>query len=135
LGITGGFVYKDKSILDMLVKVFNAEQEKAIAAAGNAAQAEKNKQILSAAQGKADALLKEKKAESDGIQMIADAKAYEIKMAQESLQSYLELKRLEIEKSRWEKWDGKLPTTLFGSGEMSNFLLQLSTPTDGASKK
>ena len=31
LGITGGFVYKDKAIQDMLVKVFNAEQEKAIA--------------------------------------------------------------------------------------------------------
>ncbi len=33
LGITGGFVYKDKTILDTMVKVFNAEQEKAIASA------------------------------------------------------------------------------------------------------
>ena len=34
LGITGGFIYKDKSIMDTMVRVFNAEQEKAIATAG-----------------------------------------------------------------------------------------------------
>jgi len=33
LGITGGFIYKDKSIMDTMVRVFNAEQEKAIATA------------------------------------------------------------------------------------------------------
>lgn len=48
--------------------------------------------------------------------MIADAKAYEIEKAKEDLRSYLELKRLEIEKARWEKWDGRFPTTLFGAG-------------------
>jgi hypothetical protein len=128
LGITGGFVYKDKSILDTMVKVFNAEQEKAVAAASNAAQQEKNKQILAAAQGKADALLKEKKAEAEGIQLIADAKAYEIAKASKDLKTYLELKQLEIEKARWEKWDGRFPTTLFGAGGTSpNFLMPVST--------
>jgi hypothetical protein len=129
LGITGGFVYKDKSILDTLVKVFNAEQEKAIAAASNAAQVEKNKQILAEANGKADALLKQKKAEADGIQMIADAKAYEIAKAKEDLRAYLELKHLEIEKARWEKWDGRFPTTLFGAGGTTpNLLLPVTMP-------
>src|SRR6185503_4383930 len=33
LGISGGFIYKDKTIMDTMVKVFNAEQEKAIATA------------------------------------------------------------------------------------------------------
>ena len=33
LGISGGFVYKDKAIQDMLVKVFNAEQQKSISIA------------------------------------------------------------------------------------------------------
>ncbi len=136
LGITGGFVYKDKSILDTMVKVFNAEQEKAIAAAANSAQEEKNKQILAAAQGKAEALLKEKKAEADGIQLIADAKAYEIAKAKEDLKSYLELKRLEIEKAKLEKWDGRFPTTFMGMGAMyPDLLLQVNTPGVASTKQ
>jgi regulator of protease activity HflC (stomatin/prohibitin superfamily) len=136
LGITGGFVYKDKSILDTMVKVFNAEQEKAIAAAANSAQEEKNKQILAAAKGKAEALLKEKKAEADGIQLIADAKAYEIAKAKEDLKSYLELKRLEIEKAKLEKWDGRFPTTFMGMGATNpDLLLQVNTPGVASTKQ
>src|SRR6202043_3238804 len=46
LGISGGFVYKDRSIQDMLVKVFNAEQEKTIMIAKTQAQQEENKRVL-----------------------------------------------------------------------------------------
>ncbi|MFT2536588.1 hypothetical protein ACMWQD_29850, partial [Escherichia coli] len=55
IGITGGFVYKDKSIIDTMVKVFNAEQEKSIAIAKTNAQEEQNKAVILEAQGKADA--------------------------------------------------------------------------------
>jgi regulator of protease activity HflC (stomatin/prohibitin superfamily) len=135
LGITGGFVYKDKSILDTMVKVFNAEQEKSIAAASTAAQEEKNKQIRAEAEGRAEALLKQKKAEADGIQMIADAKAYEIGKAKEDLKTYLELKRLEIEKSKLEKWDGRFPTTFMGlGGGNPDLLLQVGTPAVAEAK-
>ena len=53
LGITGGFIYKDKSIMDTMVRVFNAEQEKAIATAGYQAQEEKNKAVFAEAEGRA----------------------------------------------------------------------------------
>lgn len=129
LGITGGFVYKDRSILDTMVKVFNAEQEKAIASAANSAQVERNKQILAAARGKAEAFLKERKAEADGIQMVADAKAYEIAKAKEDLASYLELKRIEIERAKIDRWDGRFPTTFLGLGAINpDTLLQVTSP-------
>jgi regulator of protease activity HflC (stomatin/prohibitin superfamily) len=127
LGITGGFIYKDKSILDTMVRVFNAEQEKAVAAAETAAQEEQNKKIILEATGKADALLKSKKAEADGIKLVADAKMYELEKAGEQLQAYVSLKQLELQKELLLKWDGAYPTYFIGgsSGGGPNMLLQL----------
>lgn len=109
IGITGGFVYKDPKIIAKMVEVFTAEQEKNVAIAKTVAQEETNKQIQLEAQAKADALLAGKEAEAKGIQAVADAKAYEIEKAQENKEIYLELKKLEIDKARMEKWDGKYP--------------------------
>lgn len=124
LGITGGFVYKDKTIMDTLVKVFNAEQDKAIAAAATAAQEEKNKKILLEAEGKADALLKEKEAEAEGIKLVADAKFYELDKTQQNLDDYVALKNLELMREMIEKWDGTFPQYYMGQNN-PNTLLQL----------
>jgi hypothetical protein len=70
----------------MLVKVFNAEQEKSIAIAKTQSQQEENKRVLLEADGKARAILAEKKAEADGIKAVADAKAYEIQKARRTSQ-------------------------------------------------
>src|SRR3984957_12629766 len=129
LGITGGFVYKDSSIIDTLVKVFNAEQEKNIAIAKSAAQIEQNKQVLSEAEGKAAAILKTKKAEADGIKMVADAKAYEMEKAKGDGKTYLALKNLELQKAKIERWDGKFPTYFMGQNA-PNLLLQMPVGTD-----
>lgn len=123
LGITGGFVYKDPSIIKMLVEVFNAEQKKAIAIADTGAQLEQNKKIQLEAEAKAKALLTERQAEADGIKLVADAKSYEIEIAAQSQETYLRLKQLELEKTKLEKWDGKFPTYFMGSGEGMNMLL------------
>jgi hypothetical protein len=124
LGITGGFVYKDQSIIQTLVKVFNAEQEKNIAIAKSSAQIEQNKQVLSEAEGKAAAILKEKKAEADGIKMVADAKAYEMEKAKGDGKTYLALKSIELQKAKIEKWDGKFPTYFMGQSD-PQMLLQV----------
>ncbi|MFX6218217.1 hypothetical protein ABTF55_20675, partial [Acinetobacter baumannii] len=86
--ITGGFVYKDKSIIDTMVKVFNAEQEKSIAIAKTNAQEEQNKAVILEAQGKADAIMKTKKAEADGIKLVADARAYEVDKVKADQKTY-----------------------------------------------
>lgn len=135
LGITGGFVYKDKTIMDTMVKVFNAEQEKAIASAAFQAQDMKNKTVESEAEGKAKALLTTKQAEADGIKVVADAKAYEIEKAKEDGEIYLALKRLEIEKEKLTKWDGRFPTYFMGGGSGSSPDLLLQLPADFAAKR
>lgn len=125
LGITGGFVYKDKTIMDTMVKVFNAEQEKSIATAEYVAQDERNKKVLSEAEGKAKAIIVTKQAEADGIKLVADAKVYEIEKAKQDGTVYMSLKKIELDGKMIEKWDGKYPNYLFnGSGE-NNMLLQL----------
>lgn len=128
LGISGGFVYKDKTILDTMVKVFNAEQEKAVAAAETAAQEERNKKLILEATGKADALLKSKEAESEGIKLVADAKVYELEKSTENWESYVALKQFELQKELLTKWDGSYPRFFLGgsdAGSNPNFLLQL----------
>ena len=125
LGITGGFIYKDKSIMDTMVRVFNAEQEKAIATAGFQAQQEQNKAVFAEAEGKAKALLTEKQAEADGVKLVADAKVYEIEKAKQDAEVYLALKRIELEKQKLEKWDGRFPTYFLGAGQSPDMLLQM----------
>lgn len=124
LGITGGFVYKDPSIIATMVKVFNAEQEKAIAMAGVAAQSETNKKIQLEADAKAKASLTVQQAEADGIKLVADAKKYEIEQAKTDAETYIVLKRIELEKIKLEKWDGKFPLYFMGGTEGLNLLLQ-----------
>jgi hypothetical protein len=138
LGITGGFVYKDKTIQDMLVKVFNAEQETSIAVAKTQSQIEMNKRVLLEAEGKAKAILAEKKAEAEGIKAVADAKAYEIKQAKEDMPTYLRLKQIELEGKKTEKWDGRFPIYYMGtSGSNPDMLLQIpaATPLETTAKK
>lgn len=128
IGITGGFVYKDSSIMKMMVEIFNAEQAKTMAKAATDAQEEKNKKIRMEAEGKAAALLLEKNAEAKGIQAVADAKAYEIEKAQENKELYLSLKRLELESKRQEKWDGELPKTFIGGNGVNMPEMLLNIP-------
>lgn len=126
IGITGGFVYKDPKIIAKMTEVFTAEQEKNIATAKSVAQAETNKTIQLEADAKAKATLTVLQAEADGIQKIADAKAYEIEKAQENKEIYLELKKLENVKAGLDKWDGKYPVYMFSAGgESTNLLLQM----------
>lgn len=124
LGITGGFVYKDKTIADTMVKVFNAEQEQFVAIAEAQAQEERNKKIQLEADSKSKATLTIKEAEAEGIKAVADAKAYEIEKAQENKEIYVQLKQLEIVKEQMEKWDGKWPVTFLG-GQSPQMLMQV----------
>lgn len=150
LGISGGFVYKDPSIMRKLVELFNAEQEKAIAIAKKNAQDENNKTVISEAQGKADAILKTrkaeadaailkaqgeaeavlktKKAEADGIKLVAEARLFELEKASANLDAYVKINQIQLQTKLLSQWDGKYPQsfTAIGDGKASpNMLLQL----------
>lgn len=116
LGISGGFVYKDPSIVKTMVEVFNAEQSKMIAIAETAMQLEKNKKLELEAQSRAKAILSEKEAEAEGIRLVADAKSYELSKVTENSAAYMQLKRLQIDSDRIEKWDGRYPGVFLGMG-------------------
>lgn len=118
LGISGGFVYKDKKVGDKLVELFNAEQEEAISLSrANAKKAD--------ADGEANAVKSKALGEAEAIRSVADAKAYEIEMANKDLKTYLELKRLEIDRERVEKWNGTYPHFLMTGGESPNLLMTM----------
>lgn len=126
LGITGGFVYKDPKIQDTMVEVFNAEQQKSISKAKAQAQLEDNAKIKLEAEAKANAIVTEREGEAKGIRAVADAKAYEIEKAQKNAEAYLQLKRIELEKEKITKWDGRYPTYYMGSGDKTpEMLLQV----------
>ncbi|HEX3315410.1 MAG TPA: hypothetical protein VHR72_10990, partial [Gemmataceae bacterium] len=134
LGITGGFVYKDASIMRKMVEVFNAEQERAIATAKTNAQTELNKSVILKAQGEADAILKTRKAEADGIKLVADARIFEIEKSAAQPEVYMKLKQLELQREMLTRWDGSFPRYFMSAGSTSpNMLLQL--PPLESSKK
>lgn len=108
LGISRGFIYKDQSIQKTMVELFNAEQAQAIATATAAA-------LQKTAQGKADAAKLQAAGEAEAIKQVADAKAYEIEKATGDLETYLSLKRLELEGKKIEKWVGSYPSYYIGS--------------------
>lgn len=116
LGISGGFIYRDAKIQDKLVELFNAEQEKLIAIA-------KADAVKTEAKGKADAAKEQASGEAEAIKTVADAKAYEIEKSKQDLETYLALKKIEIEKAKLEKWDGKFPTSFLGGTGNLDMLL------------
>lgn len=135
IGITGGFVYKNASILEKMVQVFNAEQEKDIAISKTKAQEEMNKAIIFKAQGEADAILKTKKAEADGIKLLADAKLYELEKAKENTTLYVQLKQIELQKEQLMKWDGRFPLYFMGTSSNTPSMLLQMPPIGEKAKK
>ncbi len=135
LGISGGFVYKDPSIVKTLVEVFNAEQAKLIAIAETSTQAEKNKTLQLEADSRAKAILTECEAEAEGIKLVADAKSYEMSKAGENPEAYMLLKKLEIEQSRVDKWDGQFPMYFMGQGVESLSMLLHGPELDTSNMK
>lgn len=138
LAMFGGFTYENPEIQTAIDKTFIAQQEKVISKAQFEAQEDKNSRIeLEAqataeairieAQGRADSIEMEKKAEAAGIELITRAAL----QAQKN-PLILELKKLEVEKGMYEKWDGKYPVYYLstGSSDSSNMPnLLLSVPS------
>jgi hypothetical protein len=123
LGITGGFVYKDKKIGDKIVEVFNAEQQSTLARAATEAQIESNKKIQLEAEARAKALLTERKAEAEGILAVAEARKKETEVVQGNPDVYISLRKMELEKAKLERWNGAFPSFFMGGGGASPELL------------
>lgn len=131
VGMFGGFTYENPAIQKSIDAVFQAQQDEQVAIAEFDAAEERKKALKSLGEGAGDQILEKKKKEAEGIKAIADAKAYEIEKANANLETYLELKRLEIESKRLEMWDGKYPVYYLGGSGGDGFNMFLPAPRVG----
>jgi regulator of protease activity HflC (stomatin/prohibitin superfamily) len=134
VGMFGGMTYENSAIQKAIDETFIAQQLKVISSAKYDAQLKENERVeLEAeataerlrreAQGKADARLSEAKAEADSIRAVNSA----VKEA-EGNPMFIEFRRLEVEKERVGRWDGRLPTMVLGNQPNMLFNMPLEPP-------
>ena len=142
VGMFGGMTYENPAIQKSIDDTFIAQQLKVVSEAKFEAQKKENERIeLEAtavaekarreAQGQADARLAGAKAEAEAIRLINTA-------AQESQNNplLLQLKSLEVEKARVEKWDGRYPQWwMAGNGIGGGPNLQFQVPLPSGTSK
>jgi hypothetical protein len=119
VGMFGGMTYENPAIQKSIDETFISQQLKVVSAAKFEAQQKDNERSeLEAtaaaerfrleARGRSDARLNEAKAEAEAIELINKATATSTPML-------LQIRALEVEKARVEKWSGQFPQTMLGS--------------------
>jgi regulator of protease activity HflC (stomatin/prohibitin superfamily) len=132
----GGMTYENPEIQRSIDQTFIAQQLKVIGEAKFEAQKKENERLELEAEGTAEKARREAKGQADARRTAAGAEAEAIRLvnaaAVEAQQNplLLQLKSLEVEKSRIEKWDGRYPQTwLAGSSAGGpNLLFQMPLP-------
>lgn len=136
VGMFGGMTYENPAIQRSIDETFIAQQLKVVSAAKFEAQQKENERIQLEAEGMAVKARQEAQGLADARKLAAQAEAgaiREINRAAQEAQSnplLLQLKSLEVEKARVEKWDGRFPQWWLGggSGAGPNLLFQMPTP-------
>lgn len=141
VGMFGGMTYENPAIQKSIDETFIAQQLKVVSEAKFEAQKKENERIeLEAnavaekerreAQGKADARTTAAKAEAEAIRQINAA-------AQEAQGNplLLQLKSLEVEKARIEKWDGRYPQWWMAGNTAGGPNLLFQTPLPGVANR
>ena len=135
VGMFGGMTYENPEIQKAIDGTFIAQQLKVVAEAKFEAQKKENERLELEAQGTAEKARREALGLADARKTAAAGEAEAIRVinsaAMEAQQNplLLQLKSLEVEKARIEKWDGRYPQMwLGGTGGNPNFLLQVPTP-------
>lgn len=133
IGMFGGFTYENPEIQKSIDDVFVAQQEKAKELALlDAMETKKQRmqeegtatanQAREVAKGEADAVLTRKEAEAKGIQLVNAA----LEQAK-SNPLFVQIKALEVESERIQKWGGEVPTMIMGGGD-SGFVPMIQLP-------
>jgi SPFH domain / Band 7 family len=135
VGMFGGMTYENPEIQRSIDQTFIAQQLKVVAEAKFEAQKKENDRLELEAQGFAEKARREAQGQADSRKTSAAGEAEAIRVinnaALEAQQNplLLQLKALEVEKARIEKWDGRYPQMWFGAngtGIMSpNLFLQV----------
>jgi len=129
VGMFGGFAYENPKVQGSIDAVFIAQREKEVAKALMDAQADKNRRI----EKEAEAIANKEREVAKGI---ADGKRAVLAVAKEAAEDpvFLELRKLEVEEARIQKWDGRYPTYLLQTGGGQSPMLMMNLPTSGGKK-
>jgi hypothetical protein len=134
VGQFGGMTYENPDIQRAIDAVFIAQQEKEKAAAALAAVKDINarsesqalqdaKNARNKADGEADALLTVAKANASGKLAVAQADAAGIQAVANATKEaatnpiFLEVRKLDVQKVMYERWNGSVPNMIMGSGQ------------------
>jgi len=136
VGMFGGMTYENPEIQRSIDQTFIAQQLKVVAEAKFEAQKKENERLELEAQGLAEKARRDAQGQADARKTAASAEAEAIRLinaaALEAQQNplLLQLKSLELERSRVEKWDGRYPQMwLAGSGAgVPNLMFQVPLP-------
>lgn len=136
VGMFGGMTYENPEIQRSIDQTFIAQQLKVVAQAKFEAQQKENERLELEAQGFAEKARRDAQGQADARRTSAAGEAEAIRLinaaAAEAQQNplLLQLKSLEVERSRIEKWDGRYPQMwLAGSGAGSpNLMFQVPLP-------
>lgn len=140
VGMFGGMTYENPAIQKSIDETFIAQQLKVVSAAKFEAQQKENDRIQLEAEGQAIKAKREAIGLADARRTAAEAEAAairEINRAAQEAQSnplLLQLKSLEVEKARVEKWDGRYPQTWLGAGGTGGSSVLLPLPPPVAAK-
>lgn len=136
VGMFGGMTYENPAIQKSIDETFIAQQLKTVSEAKFEAQKKENERIELEANAVAEKARREAKGQADARTLAANAEADAIRAintAAREAQSnplLLQLKSLEVEKARIERWDGRYPQWwMAGNGSGGpNLLLQTPLP-------
>jgi len=139
VGMFGGMTYENPEIQKSIDQTFIAQQLKVVSDAKFQAQQKENDRLELEAQGFAEKARREAQGQADSRRTAAAGEAEAIRVinnaALEAQQNplLLQLKTLEVEKARIEKWDGRYPQMWLGAngsgGPNANMLFQLPALT------
>jgi len=112
-----GFSYQ-KSYMDAIIEKVTQEQKRQAADNKLKTVESEQKQKVAIAEAEATAAQKTADGQAYAVTKAAEAEAQAIRVKAQALaqnKDLLELRRIEVEAMRAEKWDGKLPQTMYGS--------------------
>jgi hypothetical protein len=138
IGMFGGMTYENPEIQKAIDATFIAQQLKVVSEAKFEAQKKENERIELEANAVAEKARREAAGIADAKKVAAEAEAESIRKVTQALNEaqnpvLYQLKALEVEKARVEKWDGRYPTWLMGAaGTSPNLLLQVPPPGSAA---
>jgi len=135
VGMFGGMTYENPDIQKSIDQAFIAQQLKVVAEARFQAQKKDNERIELEANAVAEKARREASGLADAKKTTAAAEAEAIREVNRALNEaqqnpvLYQLKALEVERARVEKWDGKYPTYFMGAGGGGpNLLWHVPTP-------